>query len=38
MIDSCDSGSCGCKRLLTLLGGMSDLSSCLEHGGCQMLG
>jgi hypothetical protein len=38
MMDSCDSGSCGCKRLLTLLGGMSELSSGLEHGGRQILG
>jgi hypothetical protein len=38
MIDSCGDGSCGCKRLLTLLGGMSGLSSGLEHAGRQMLG
>jgi hypothetical protein len=37
-MDSCDSGLCVCKRLLTLLGGMSELSSDLEHGGRQMLG
>jgi hypothetical protein len=38
MMDSCVGGSCGCKQLLTLLGGMSRLSSGLEHGGRQMLG
>jgi hypothetical protein len=38
MMDSCSSGSCGCKWLLTLLGGMSGLSSGLQHGGHQMLG
>jgi hypothetical protein len=36
MMDSCGGGSCGCKRLLTLLGGMSELSSGLEHGGRQI--
>jgi hypothetical protein len=38
MMDSCGGGSCGCKRLLTLLGGMSGLFSGLEHDGRQMLG
>jgi hypothetical protein len=38
MMDSCDNESCGCKRLLTLLGGMSELSSDLEHGERQILG
>jgi hypothetical protein len=38
MMDSYGDGSCGCKRFLTLLGGISGLSSGLEHGGCQMLG
>jgi hypothetical protein len=38
MIDSCGGGPCGCKRLLTLLSGMSGLSLSLEHGGHQMLG
>jgi hypothetical protein len=38
MMDSCGGGSCECKRLLTLLGGMLGLSSSLEHGGHQMLG
>jgi hypothetical protein len=33
MMDSCGGESCGCKGLLTLLGGMSGLSSGLEHGG-----
>jgi hypothetical protein len=37
-MDSCGGGSCGCKQLLTLLGGMSGLSSGLEHGGRQMFG
>jgi hypothetical protein len=37
MMDSCGGGSCGCKQLLTLLGGMSGLSSGLEHSGRQML-
>jgi hypothetical protein len=27
MMDSCGGGSCGCKQLITLLGGMSGLSS-----------
>jgi hypothetical protein len=38
MMGSCGNGSCGCKQLLTLLGGISGLSSGLEHGGHQMLG
>jgi hypothetical protein len=38
MMDSCSGGSCGCKWLLTLLGGMSGLYLGLEHSGCQMLG
>jgi hypothetical protein len=38
MMGSCDGGSYGCKRLLTLLSGISGLSSGLEHGGHQMLG
>jgi hypothetical protein len=38
MLDSYDGGSCGCKQLLTLLGGMSGLSSSLDHGGRQVLG
>jgi hypothetical protein len=38
MMGSCGVASSGCKRWLTLLGGMSGLSSGLEHGGCQMLG
>jgi hypothetical protein len=38
MMDCCGGGSCECKRLLTLLGGMSGLSLSLEHGVCQMLG
>jgi hypothetical protein len=37
-MDSCGGGSCGCKRLLTLLGSLLGLSSGLEHGGCQILG
>jgi hypothetical protein len=38
MMDSCGGESCGCKWLRTLLGGMSGLSSSLEHGGHQILG
>jgi hypothetical protein len=38
MMDSCGGGSCGCKQLLTLVGGISGLSSDLEHSGCQILG
>jgi hypothetical protein len=38
MMGSCGAASSGRKRWLTLLGGMSELSSSLEHGGCQMLG
>jgi hypothetical protein len=38
MMDSCDGVSSGHRRWLTLLGGMSGLSSILEHGGRQMLG
>jgi hypothetical protein len=38
MMDSCGGVSTGCKRLLTLLGGMSGLFLSLEHGGHQMLG
>jgi hypothetical protein len=37
MMDSCGGGSCWCKRMLACLGGISRLSSSLEHGGCQML-
>jgi hypothetical protein len=36
MMDSCSGVSFGCKRWLTLLGGLSGLSLSLEHGGCQM--
>jgi hypothetical protein len=38
MMDSYGGVSSGCKHWLTLLGGMSRLSSSLEHCGCQMLG
>jgi hypothetical protein len=37
MVDSCGGGLCGCKWLLTLLGGVSGLSLGLEHGERQML-
>jgi hypothetical protein len=32
MMDSSNGGSCWCKRLLAHLGGISGLSSDLEHG------
>jgi hypothetical protein len=35
MMDSCGGGTCGCKRLLTLLGGMSGLSSGLNTVGAK---
>jgi hypothetical protein len=38
MMDSCGAGSYWCKRLLAHLGGISGLSSGLEHGGGQILG
>jgi hypothetical protein len=38
MMDSYSGVSTGCKRLLTLLGGMPGLFLSLEHDGCQMLG
>jgi hypothetical protein len=37
-MDSCCGGSCWCKWLLARLGGISGLSSGLEHGWRQMLG
>jgi hypothetical protein len=38
MMDSCGGWSCWYKRMLARLGGISELSSGLEHGGGQMLG
>jgi hypothetical protein len=38
LMDSCGGGSYGCKRMLTLLGGISGLSSGLEHGGVPNVG
>jgi hypothetical protein len=38
MMHYCGGVSSGCKRWLTLLGGMSGLSSSLDHSGHQMLG
>jgi hypothetical protein len=37
MVDSCGGVSSRCKRWLSLLGGISGLSSGLEHSGHQML-
>jgi hypothetical protein len=37
-MDSCGGVSSRCKHRLTLLGGMSRLSTSLDHNGCQMLG
>jgi hypothetical protein len=38
LMSSCGGVSSRCKRWLTLLGGMSELSSGLKHGGHQILG
>jgi hypothetical protein len=38
MMDSYGGVSSRCKRWLTLLGSMSGLSSCVKHGGHQILG
>jgi hypothetical protein len=37
-MSSCSRALSGCKRWHIVLGGMSGLSSGLEHGGHQMLG